>query len=119
MIRLEEEFCTGPDFDAGDVIIHKLYAYRGVVVGWDERCEASAQWYEKNQTQPSRDQPWYHVLVDGADQCTYVAEENLELDRSGKPVEHHLIDVFFEGFEDGSYIRNDFSWEDYWEQGGK
>lgn len=82
-------------FQAGTLIHHKRYGYRGVIVQVDEACRADEQWYQANQTQPDRHQPWYHVLVDGSTHTTYVAQENLELDASGAAVEHPLLDQFF------------------------
>lgn len=92
-------------FDVGAVIRHRRYHYRGVIATIDPKCRADDDWYLSNQTQPDRDQPWYHVLVDGSDTTTYVAEENLELDGSGEPVEHPLIKRFFTTFHLGKYYR--------------
>ena len=50
-------------FDVGTLVRHRRYGYRGVIVAFDATCQASDQWYYSNQTQPSHDQPWYHVLV--------------------------------------------------------
>lgn len=99
-----------PLFKRGQLVRHKRYGYRGVVVEYDLTCQASEIWYQSNQTQPSRDQPWYHVLVDQSNQNTYAAQSNLEPDSSDEPVEHPLLDYFFKGFEDGFYIRNDQPW---------
>jgi len=99
-----------PAFDAGQVIKHRRYGYRGVIVDMTPRCEASEQWYQNNQTQPGRDQPWYHVLVDGSSATTYPAQENLEADTSGAPIEHPLLGYFFTAFESGKYVRNDRPW---------
>ena len=76
----------------------------------DDACQAPDEWYLKNQTQPDRDQPWYHVLVDGSSTCTYAASENLVADSSPLPIEHPLVPHFFEEFKDGSYVRNDEPW---------
>ena len=57
-----------PVFEPGQLIRHRPYGYRGVVVDRDEFCQADDEWYLKNQT---RDQPWYHGLVDGSSTCTY------------------------------------------------
>ena len=94
-------------FSPGQLVSHKRYGYRGVVVDFDVKCLADDAWYQKNQTQPHRDQPWYHVLVDGSGATTYAAQENLEPDGSGQPVDHPLIEQFFTGFEDGQYIPRD------------
>ena len=99
-----------PVFEPGPLVRHRRYGYRGVVVDRNELCEADDEWYSKNQTQPDRDQPWYHVLVDGSSTCTYAASENLVADSSGLPIEHPLLPHFFREFKNGVYIRNDEPW---------
>ncbi len=87
----------------GAIIHHKKYAYRGVIVSFDPCCQADEQWYGGNRTQPHRDQPWYHVLVDNSETTTYVAEENLELAISKDPIEHPLLTRFFSSYSQGHY----------------
>ena len=99
-----------PEFQIGQLVRHRRYGYRGVVVDLDLSCQADEAWYQSNRTQPDRDQPWYHVLVHDATHATYAAESNLEADPSGAPVVHPLIERFFERFEAGSYVRNDEPW---------
>ena len=83
-----------------------------MIVEFDLSCQAPDHWYLKNQTQPDRDQPWYHVLVDGSQQVTYVAESNLKHDQTGKPVVHGMLNLFFSGYDDvqNKYQRNDVPW---------
>ncbi len=102
---------TQPRFAPGQLVEHRRYGYRGVVVAVDVRCQASQTWYESNQTQPDRGQPWYHVLVDGQAVNTYVAQSNLRDDASGGPVDHPAVEMFFETFEQGRYVRNERAWE--------
>ena len=92
-----------PVFSTGDVIRHKMYNYRGVIVGHDNECRADDSWYYGNETQPRRDQPWYHILVHGQGYTTYVAEENVMKDRTGEQVVHPLLKKFFLNFRDGRY----------------
>ncbi len=99
-----------PRFRAGQLVRHVRYGYRGVIVAVDTHCKADDAWYESNQTQPARNQPWYHVLVDGSRQTTYAAETSLEADPSGQPVDHPLVDLFFSAFDGQSYVRNDRAW---------
>jgi len=99
-----------PIFEPGQLVRHRRYGYRGVVVDRNEFCEADDKWYSKNQTQPDRDQPWYHVLVDGSSTCTYAASENLVADSSMLPIEHPLLSHFFSEFKNGIYIRNNEPW---------
>jgi len=99
-----------PIFHQGQLVRHKRYGYRGIVVDMDEECYATDSWYYGNQTQPSREQAWYHVLVDGSDQVTYVAESNLVEDGTIRKISHPLISYFFIQTADGKYIRNDNPW---------
>ncbi len=101
---------TRSKFQPGDLVHHKRYGYRGVVVAVDLTCQADDTWYLANQTQPDRKQPWYHVLVDGSAMTTYPAQVNLEPDLTGEPVDHPLLELFFCEFRDGLYVRNSEPW---------
>ena len=109
--ELEQLFAEDvPRFAIGQLVRHRRYGYRGVIVDFDVTCHADEQWYQSNQTQPDRNQPWYHVLVHGATHTTYAAQDSLEADPAGTPVDHPLVVHFFEGFDRGRYIRNDRPW---------
>ena len=107
MIRLAQ---IRPNFESGQLVRHKRYGYRGVVVDCDLTCMADENWYQSNKTQPGKSQPWYHVLVDETDQTTYAAQENLQADPSGRPIRHPLVVHFFGEFVGGRYVRNDQAW---------
>ncbi|MEM7011481.1 MAG: heat shock protein HspQ [Verrucomicrobiota bacterium] len=117
MIRLNPEFDQGggaaaePLFAPGDLVLHRRYGYRGVVVDLTPTFSGSDEWYEKNQTKPDKDQPWYHVLVDGGFQTTYAAQSSLIMDDLAAPITHPLVAMFFDGFEDGRYLRNEMPWD--------
>lgn len=97
-------------FSIGDLIQHRLFEYRGVVVDVDATFQSTEQWYEAMaKSQPPKDKPWYHVLVHGATHSTYVAEQNLEPDASDEPINHPMIEQFFTRFENGRYIYVDQS----------
>ena len=110
MINLNEGFSPlkSPKFTPGQIVSHIKYSYRGLVVESDESCEADEIWYQSNQTQPDREQPWYHLLVDGNQHVTYVAQSNLELDLSGEPIVHPMLNLFFYGIDEekNKYLRN-------------
>ena len=91
-------------FKIGHVIHHKRYDYYGVIVHADGSCKADDEWYYRNKTQPDQRQPWYNVLVDGGSE-TYVAEENLELDRTGMKIEHPMLGHLFSAYHDGRYFQ--------------
>ena len=92
-------------FQIGQIIQHKRYGYRGVIVQNDPACTAEESWYQKNQTQPKRSQPWYHVLVDAGMHSTYVAEENLEVDQKQAEITHPLVSRFFASYFKGRYYK--------------
>ena len=96
-----------PLFEVGQLVRHRRYGYRGVVVAVDLLCKAADAWYQTNRTQTERNQPWYHVLVDSSHATTYAAQTSLRADDSGKPIVHPLIDHYFENFEGVAYQRND------------
>ena len=92
-------------FSVGDLVHHKLFDYRGVIVDVDPHLMLSDQWYEAvARSRPPKDQPWYRVLVHDATHETYVAERNLETDTSSEPVHHPLIETCFDSFSDGRYL---------------
>jgi len=92
-------------FRIGQLIRHRLFDYRGVIVDVDPRCMASEEWYEAMaRTRPPKDRPWYHVLVDKATHRTYVAERNIAGDDCGQPIDHPEIPTHFSGFQDGRYM---------------
>lgn len=102
---------NSPLFQPGQLVHHKRYGYRGVVVDFDPSCHAGEHWYNSNLTQPKRDQPWYHLLVDGSNMTTYAAESSLECDGSGREIEHPLITIYFKKFDRGHYERNHVPWQ--------
>ncbi len=99
-----------PLYHLGQIVRHRRYGYRGVVVDFDLTCKADAAWYQSNQTQPDRDQPWYHVLVDGSSNSTYAAQTSLEADERSDPIIHPYLELFFEQFTGDRYVRNDRPW---------
>ena len=103
---------TEPLFAPGQLVRHRRYNYRGVVVACDLTCQAADDWYLSNRTQPERSQPWYHVLVHGTHQITYAAQTSLEEDDSGEQIVHPLVPHLFSSFENGQYARNDRPWPD-------
>ncbi len=94
-------------FGVGELIHHKLFDYRGVVVDVDATFAGTEEWYDTMaRSRPPRDEPWYHVLVHGAEHSTYVAERNLEPDSTGEPIAHPVLHRFFDELRDGVYVRH-------------
>ena len=99
-------------FYVGQIIRHKRYNYRGVITGWDLKCEADVEWIRQmgvDKLPRGRDQPFYKVLVCCRDrpsaQCTYVAQENIlvEADASRQPrlgqITHPEVGKHFESYK--------------------
>jgi heat shock protein HspQ len=91
-------------FAVGQLVRHTLFGYRGVIIDVDLTCQDSQEWYEKLPEKPSKEEPWYHILVHGSVHRAYVAESQLEQDFSAEPLEHPELDYFFEDFQNGTYI---------------
>ncbi|MCW8328986.1 heat shock protein HspQ [Photobacterium sp. SDRW27] len=107
---MKESNCkiTMAKYSIGDLVHHKLFDYRGVIVDIDPYFQLTDQWYETvARSRPPKNEPWYHVLVHQATHATYVAEQNLEPDSSDKEIIHPLIDTFFTDLKDGRYINSE------------
>jgi heat shock protein HspQ len=92
-------------FSVGELVEHKMFGYRGVIVDVDRQFNLTDEWYDQvARSRPPKNKPWYHVLVHGATHATYVAERNLKKDTSEKPVRHPMIGYYFASFEDGHYL---------------
>ena len=95
-------------FAIGELVHHRLFDYRGVIVDVDPNFQATEEWYEVvAKSRPPKDKPWYHVLVHESMHSTYVAERNLELNESASPIKHPMLERFFSRFENGRYISDD------------
>ena len=94
-------------FSVGDVVQHKLFDYRGVIVDVDTHFLGTEAWYEAvARSRPPKHCPWYHVLPHGAQHQTYVAEQNLNPDHSGLPIQHPLVGRYFTDFKNGRYVND-------------
>lgn len=99
---------TRVKFSVGELVHHRLFDYRGVIVDVDHDFQASDEWYEAvAKSRPPKHKPWYHVLVHESDHSTYVAEQNLETDSLSEPINHPMVKHFFSRFEQGKYLRID------------
>lgn len=95
-----------PKFEPGQLIHHKRFDYRGVIVSVDEMFHGTEDWYERvAKSRPPKDRPWYHVLVHGSSSQTYVAERHLEPTPDHSPIQHPLLGLYFDELRDGLYVR--------------
>ena len=94
-------------FTVGDVVRHRLFAFRGVIFDIDPVFANSEEWYAAipEDVRPNRDQPFYHLLAENAESSyiAYVSQQNLEHDETEEPVDHPAIDGIFEPFANGRY----------------
>jgi heat shock protein HspQ len=98
---------TAAKYHIGQVLRHRKHPFRGVVFDVDAMFSNTEEWYAAipEDSRPSRDQPFYHLLAEN-DQSYYVAyvsEQNLVPDETGEPVSHPDLPDLFGDFEDGRY----------------
>ena len=92
-------------FRIGQIIHHRLFDYRGVIFEVDPEFSLTDEWYDQvARSRPPRDEPWYHVLVDGASHSTYVAEQNLDDSSDLAEIRNPAVSDYFSGFENGYYL---------------
>ena len=94
-------------FAIGQVVKHRVFAFRGVIYDVDPVFSNTEAWWEAipAEVRPHKDQPFYHLLAEN-DQSSYVAyvsEQNLMPDDTGEPVGHPHTSLIFENFKPGRY----------------
>ena len=98
---------TNTQFTIGQVVRHRLYPFRGVIVDVDAEFDNTDEWWESipEEARPRKDQPFYHLLAENEDTSyvAYVSEQNLLIDESGQPVNHPEIAEVFGEFLGNSY----------------
>jgi len=96
-----------PVFCIGDVVWHRLYPFRGVIVDVDPEFDNTEEWYAAipEDIRPEREQPFYYLLAENSETyySAYVSQQNLLSDTENGPVNHPDIDDVFDGFEEGRY----------------
>ncbi|MEC8127138.1 MAG: heat shock protein HspQ [Pseudomonadota bacterium] len=94
-------------FNIGEIVRHRLYPFRGVVIDVDPEFDNTDEWYESipAEVRPHKDQPFYHLLAENADSyyTAYVSQQNLVGDSENGPVGHPDIEELFEGIEGERY----------------
>ncbi|NQZ83544.1 MAG: heat shock protein HspQ [Colwellia sp.] len=91
-------------FYIGQIIYHKRFDYRGVIVGIDAVFSHSENWYESMaSSRPPKDKPWYNILVDQSLQSTYVAERNLLPNKDNRQINHPFLGDYFDKYDGQRY----------------
>jgi len=93
---------TSTQFAIGQVVRHRIYPFRGVIVDVDPQFNNTEEWWLAipEEVRPRKDQPFYHLLAENETTAyeAYVSEQNLLLDESGEPVNHPQVAVVFGEF---------------------
>ena len=101
-----------PNYKIGQLIHHKLFDYRGVILKVDDCFQLTDTWYESvAKSEPPKDMPWYSVLVHNQTHTTYVAERNLSSDYSDNEIIHPMIPIYFTKLKNGVYSKS-LNWID-------
>ena len=102
---------TSTQYAIGQVVKHRLYEFRGVIVDVDPEFSNTEEWWESipEEARPRRDQPFYHLLAENESTVyeAYVSEQNLLVDESGEPVNHPRVTEVFGEFLGDSYALPD------------
>ena len=94
-------------FTIGQVVRHRIYPFRGVIIDVDPEFDNSEEWWQSipEEVRPGKDQPFYHLLAENENTAyeAYVSEQNLLVDDSGIPVNHPQVAEMFGEFRGDSY----------------
>src|SRR4051812_5127905 len=76
-------------FAIGQLVRHRVYAFRGVIFDVDPQFNNSEEWWLSipENLRPRKDQPFYHLLAENEESSyvAYVSEQNLLEDETGQP----------------------------------
>ena len=94
-------------FGIGEVVRHRLFDFRGVIFDVDPEFANSEEWYQSipEKLRPPKDQPFYHLLAENAEQgyVAYVSQGNLLRDEEMGEVDHPAVTAMFDGFDGERY----------------
>jgi heat shock protein HspQ len=94
-------------FAIGQVVKHRMFAFRGVIFDVDPTFANTEQWWLSipEHVRPRKDQPFYHLLAESDENSyvAYVSEQNLLPDDTGEPVGHPQAQLLFESFDGAQY----------------
>ena len=101
-----------PLFNIGDIVKHRIYPFRGVIVDVDPEFSNTEEWYQSipAEIRPSRQQPYYHLMAENTETfyTAYVSQQNLVRDGENGPLEHPDLEEIFSGMDHGKYhLRNE------------
>ena len=77
-----------PLFNIGDIVKHRIYPFRGVIVDVDPVFSNTEEWYQSipPEIRPSRNQPYYHLMAENTETCLlYTSPSPRDRTRSRMP----------------------------------
>lgn len=105
---------TTAQFAIGQIVRHRMFSFRGVVVDVDPVFNNSEEWYEAipAHLRPKKTQPFYYLLAQNDTNAyeAYVSEQNLRPDDENGPITHPLVEHAFCGLSEQGryYLRQEF-----------
>jgi heat shock protein HspQ len=92
-------------FSIGQLVQHMKFGYRGAIFGVDAEFSLSEEWYDQvAKSRPPKNAPWYHVMVDGAANTTYVAERHLTDAKDHSQINNPHLGKYFTRFDGQKYL---------------
>ena len=97
-----------PLFNIGDIVKHRVYPFRGVIIDVDPEFSNTEEWYQSipAEIRPTRKQPYYHLMAENTETfyTAYVSQQNLVGDGENGPLEHPDLEEIFNGIDEGKYL---------------
>jgi heat shock protein HspQ len=97
-----------PMFNIGDIVKHRIYPFRGVIVDVDPEFSNTEEWYQSipADLRPSKKQPFYHLMAENSETfySAYVSQQNIIMDSDNGPVDHPDLEQMFSGIQKGKYL---------------
>ena len=109
----KKKVSKNPMFNIGDIVKHRIYPFRGVIVDVDPEFSNTEEWYQSipADLRPSKKQPFYHLMAENSETfySAYVSQQNIIMDSDNGPVDHPDLEQMFSGMQKGKYLLNIFS----------
>jgi heat shock protein HspQ len=102
---------TPATFTIGDVVQHRVFAFRGVIFDVDPVFNNTEEWWQSipEAIRPHKNQPFYHLFAENEESTyvAYVSQQNLLPDGEGDPIGHPGVTQMFTGRVNGRYQLRD------------
>ena len=109
ILDINQPVVVESQFSIGSVVTHTRYNFRAVVVDVDGTFQGQQSVLDMmpESDRPSKNQPWYKLLVHGGEDMAYVAECMLYMDSCAEPIQHPMLDDFLTpNMQKGCYQAN-------------